>query len=559
MKPLEFFAPLVWLDGRPLLDTIEPYRRATFTEVLDTTDADGRPKYNRALVGRAKKNWKSADLTLAALYRFLAWDAGSAGNDAFIVANDEDQAADDLALTKKLIAVNPILDREVRVLSKEIARLDGKGALKILPAGDAAGAHGKTYLFLGFDEIHAYRNYDLIEALSPDPTRRDVLVWITSYSSILHLSGAPLYDMLERAKAGDDPRLYFSWYSASFTTDPVLQGPETSPEDRANPSRGSWDNPSYLDEQRARLPTGRFRRLHLNEPGSPEGAAFSADAVMACVVKGRRRLPYRPGVRYFAAVDMSGGSDDDAVFAIAHRDRETERAVLDLIIPQNGRPPFDPRAAVRKFADAARAYGCGLVHGDTYAGQTFRSDFLENGINYQVIRPATLNQKGQPSASDVYEAFEPALNAGEVELLDVPNLIEQLLSLVWKGSKITHESTGHDDWANAAAVALVLAAPLRPSMVITDDALALSRLSAPAASHAIAQRQAARQHPDNWVNMTPQERMEFDFGYEATFGPRDPANAPPPATRLTPSLQVLARSRAGGLSQGRRLLTDFWG
>ena len=25
--PLDFFSELVWLDGRPLLDTIEPYRR----------------------------------------------------------------------------------------------------------------------------------------------------------------------------------------------------------------------------------------------------------------------------------------------------------------------------------------------------------------------------------------------------------------------------------------------------------------------------------------------------------------------------------------------------
>jgi hypothetical protein len=32
--PLEFFAKLRWLDGRPLLDTIEEYRRAIFETVL---------------------------------------------------------------------------------------------------------------------------------------------------------------------------------------------------------------------------------------------------------------------------------------------------------------------------------------------------------------------------------------------------------------------------------------------------------------------------------------------------------------------------------------------
>ena len=32
--PLDFFAHLRWLDGRPLLDTIEPYRRAILNEAL---------------------------------------------------------------------------------------------------------------------------------------------------------------------------------------------------------------------------------------------------------------------------------------------------------------------------------------------------------------------------------------------------------------------------------------------------------------------------------------------------------------------------------------------
>src|SRR5579885_1999569 len=168
--PLDFFGHLQWLDGRPLLHTIERYRQEIFTRALYTFDPDGRPQYDRVLSGRAKKNWKTADLALAALYRFLVWPS-AAGNDAFILANDEDQAGDDLALVKKLIACNPILAHEVMVNAKTIVRNDHRGTLQILPARDIAGSHGKTYLFIGFDEIHAYRNHDLFEALAPDPTR----------------------------------------------------------------------------------------------------------------------------------------------------------------------------------------------------------------------------------------------------------------------------------------------------------------------------------------------------------------------------------------------------
>jgi hypothetical protein len=297
---LDFFAQLHWLDGRPLLDTIEPYRRLIFTEALDTFDPDGRPAKNLVLCGRAKKNAKTLDLILAALYRLLVWPSDK-GNDSFILANDEGQAQDDLSLAKKLVLVNDELRHEVTLGMKAITRRDGRGALQVLPAKDVAGAHGKTYLFVGYDEIHAYRSHDLFEALAPDPTRRDVLTWITSYAGIRHAPGIPLYDLMHAGKRGEDPRMLFSWYAADFCTDPTF-AELPSAEARANPSMGSWTDDSYLDTQKKRLPTHKYRRLHLNLPGAPDGAAFSGEHVMAAIVE-RGALP--PGAhRYHAFVDI---------------------------------------------------------------------------------------------------------------------------------------------------------------------------------------------------------------------------------------------------------------
>lgn len=445
--PLDFFGKLRWLDGRPLLDTIEPYRREIFSRALYTFDDSGDPVFNLALCGRAKKNWKTTDLALAALYRFLVWPSAH-GNDAFVLANDEGQAGDDLSLAKKLIAVNPPLASEVDVAAKSISRRDGRGVLQILPAKDVAGAHGKTYLFAGYDEIHAYRAHDLFEALAPDPTRRDVLTWITSYAGIRHAPGIPLYDFMLAGKRGDDARMFFSWYGGDFTTDPAFA--DSTPEVRANPSMSSWNNPGYLAQQRRRLPTHKFRRLHLNLPGAPDGAAFSADHVMAAIASGRKSLAREDGVAYRAFVDMSGGSSDDTVLAIAHYDAVTKRRVVDLLECQAGRPPFSPRAAVKKFAGILKDWGLSKVTGDAYAGQTFREDFREHGVEYAVCsRPK----------SELYDELEPALNAGEVELLDIGELQEQLLTLVIRGAKIDHQPGDHDDFANAAAGAIWLASP----------------------------------------------------------------------------------------------------
>ena len=445
-SPLDFFARLHWLDGRPLLDTMEDYRRELHMRALYTFRDDGTPLYNMVLSGRAKKNWKSADLVLAAFYRQLMWQSPF-GNDCLILANDEDQAGDDLSLAKKLVACNPNLSGELDPYHKEIRRKDGGGTMRVLPSRDAVGAHGKTALFIGFDEIHGYRNYDIFEALAPDPTRSDVLTWITSYDTIWNGAGVPLVDFKAAGIKGDDPRMLFSWYSGELCTDPALA--ELPSEERANPSMGSWpEGRAYLDQQRRRLPRHKFRRLHLNLPGAPNGAFLDTDMLMSAIVEGRRVLPFRKDQQYAAFVDMSGGSSDDACLAIAHR--EGEQRILDLVVSQDGSPPFDPRVAVRKFARILKTYNLTTVTGDAYAGLTYRYDFEAEGIRY-VVTP--------DSKTDIYEALEPEINAGSVELLDIPKLQEQLISLVIRGAKIDHPNGDyHDDFANAAAGALKVCA-----------------------------------------------------------------------------------------------------
>jgi hypothetical protein len=456
-SPLDFFAHLQWIDGKtPLLDTIEPYRRELFLKALFTFQPDGTPQYNWVTSGRAKKNYKSADLILAGLYKLLI-PPSVQGNDAYVLANDEAQAGDDLSLAKKLVRANPDLESELEILEKQIRRRDGRGAMQILPSRDVVGMHGKTAFFVGFDEIHGYRSWDIFEALAMDPTRPDSLTWVTSYDSIYNSPGNPLFDLKQQAARGEDERMLFSWYSGDLCTDPAFA--DLEPELRANPSMASWaGGRKYLDQQKRRLPSAKYRRLHLNLPGAPSGAFFDQGVVLAAIVVGRKQLPPMSPEEnrslfasphshgYKAFVDMSGGSGDDAVLAIAHK--QDGKCVLDLLVKQNGKAPFNPMLAVRKFAAHLKAFGLASVYGDAFSGNTFVSAFEAEGIAYHsCARPK----------SDLYESLEPALNAGEVELLDIPELQEQLLTLIAKPSgKIDHEPNGHDDWANAAAGAVFL-------------------------------------------------------------------------------------------------------
>ncbi|MDP3089637.1 MAG: terminase large subunit [Nitrospira sp.] len=463
VDPLEFYSLLQWIDGRPLLDVMEPYRQEIHRTALYSFRPDGSPRYRRTLTGRAKKNSKTTDAVLAALYRCLIWKSlGGRGNQVYFVASDLGQANDDLDLCKLIIRRNPLLDAELTIRSNVIERKDGEGFLEILAAGDADGLHGKTYAFLVVDELHTQRDYKVLEALEIDRTRPDAQQWFASYASLSRAAGVPINDMLRQHEKSTDPRLYVSWYSGTI--------------EEANPSLNGPLGPTLediLDAQRS-LPSWIFRRLCLNLPGQPDGAAFDAGKVEEAVVVGRTIIPPQAGVTYRAFCDLSGGGADDATMAIAHGYEGV--AILDLLIDQGQRVngTFSPEETVKKFADVLKEYGCATITGDRYAAQWPVQAFLKHGITY---RPAEHNR------SQLYAALEPLANSGQVELLDHPKLFPQLIGLIRKGEKIDHVNGEHDDHANSAAGGLVSAhrqagRPVGVFMDPTDDPDAMELRSA---------------------------------------------------------------------------------
>ncbi len=386
---------------------------------------------------------------------FAVMSESPQGSQVYILANDEGQALDDLSLLKKLIAANRALKSFLRIKRNVIERTDGGGFITVLPAQDVTGAHGKTFRLCAFDEIHAYRDWGLLEAMQFDPTRLDAQMWITSYASMFHRPGVPLYDMFRVGKAGTDPRMLFDWWAADYCTASDIE--HLTPEERANPSRQSWADEHYLEQQAHRLPAHKYRRLHLNLPGLPEGSAFQPGPVMDAIARGVTLRPPEVGVDHEAFGDMSGGSSDDAVIAIGHEDAEG-RAVVDVLLDQGQHPPFDPNKAVERFVRKLREYRISRITGDRYAGLTFRAQFENAGITYAVASRTT---------SQLYEALEPLLNSQAVVLPDVPRLEQPLLGLVWKGGKITHQNGEHDDYATATA-GLVTALQARRSAMAPE-------------------------------------------------------------------------------------------
>jgi len=133
--------------------------------------------------------------------------------------------------------------------------------------------------------------------------------------------------LVQRGKAKNDARFFFSWYAGDFTTDPEFACKSNDAE-RANPSLVFVDGVNaYIEQQRVRLPNHLFRRLHLNIGGQPQGAAFAAESILNAIASVKVRPPVA-GINYSAAIDMSDGSNDDATLAVGHLDQE-KRVVVD--------------------------------------------------------------------------------------------------------------------------------------------------------------------------------------------------------------------------------------
>lgn len=437
-----FLRLMVWFDGRRLSDLLMPFQYEILHSMLGTVRPDDVPWYKRGLLHMGKKNGKSLLLILASMI-VLHTDKpmGRKGTQIYFVASDQDQADDNLSFAKKLYKVNPILSDEVSIKTNVIELKRGDGFVEILPAQDASGMHGKSYRLMCLDELHTQKSYDVLEGLEMDPARPDAQQLFGSYSPLLPRPGIPISDILKQHADGVDPRLFvFSRSGDIETANPAMGGPLGSTRED-------------IESAQVRLPSWHFRRLYLNLSGQAEGAAFDGNAVEACIVRNRKVLPPQPAVIYQAFVDMSDGGADDATLSIAHL-TEDGQIVVDLVIDQGARfnGTFSPEAAVQKFADVLKVYRCHQVTGDNYAKEWPKESFQRHGITYHVA---------DQNRSQLYAAFEPLVNSGQVELPDMPKLTQQILGLIRKGDKIDHPAGEHDDFSNSVAgVGVLVAAPM---------------------------------------------------------------------------------------------------
>jgi len=383
---------------------------------------------------------KSLIAALIAVYiaLFRKYDALLAPGEVatvLVIAADRKQARTILRYVRAFVNEIALLKKMVSRELKESIEFTNRTVIEVHTASFRT-VRGYTVAAALNDEIAFFENSEEASEPAGEIVAAERPAMLTLPGALLlslsspHARRGPLWDAYQRYYAKDDPSVLF-WKADSRSMNPNLDA-------------------SVIAEAYERDPIAAAAEY---------GAEFRSDCdafvpreiVEACVFKQTTEFPRAEGVRYFGFVDPSGGSVDAMTLAIAHCPIRG-RAVLDLV--REVKPPFSPEAVVREFADTLKSYGIGEVTGDRYGGEWPRERFSAAGITY---RPS------ERTRSEIYLELLPLLNSKRVTLIDNARLVTQLSGLERHVSRsgaesIDHAPGGHDDLANAAAGAVVLAA-----------------------------------------------------------------------------------------------------
>lgn len=164
-------------------------------------------------------------------------------------------------------------------------------------------------------------------------------------------------------------------------------------------------------------------------------------------------LPPRQGITHHAFTDASAGRHDAFTLCIGHV--ENGRFIADVI--RGRHPPFDPKEVVAEYAALAKEYRCKSIVGDNYAGEWVAGAFKDAGVQYE---------RSELVRSALYLEAIPHFAREAVSIPDHPKLIRELRLLERRTSRtgkdsVDHPQNGSDDFANALAGALHLAAGKR--------------------------------------------------------------------------------------------------
>jgi hypothetical protein len=350
------------------------------------------------------------------------------------LAKDKDQARIVFRYIKAILNFIPALRQMIVAPRADEIELSN-GVTIMVKTSDFGGVRGPTIICVVADEIAFWPSQgvnpdnEVLTAVRPGMAtvpNAKLLCISTGYA----MTGA-LFDAHKEHYGKDDDEVLV-WQADTASMNPTI-------------SQGFIDKEIEKDPDAGRAEwLGLFRE--------DVSAAFPLEVIESCIIPGRLEIPFSPHVhQYFGFADPSGGRHDAFTVAIAHRNYDTDRVVLDAI--RATRSPFDPSEVVKEYSALVKAYRVFHIFGDNYGGEWPKAEFAKHGVTYE------LSEKAK---SALYLAAIPVFTSKRLELLDIDKMKTEFRRLERRRGRsgkdtIDHPPRGSDDLANACSGVLWLA------------------------------------------------------------------------------------------------------
>lgn len=402
----------------------EIFRKHTRREI-----APRKPREAWLICGR--RSGKSRIVALIAVYLscFLDYEGlfapGEMGT-LMVIGADRKGARVLFRYIRAMIRAVTVLEKQIVAETKESIELSSDIAIEV-HTGNFRAVRGYTLIGCVADEIAFWRDdtsanpdSEVVAAIRPGMATVPSAMLIGLSSP--HGQRGVMFDVYDRHFGKNDSPILV-WQAPSSDMNPSL--PKEVIEEAYD------DDPNKASAEYG----GNFRK-DVENYCAPE-------IVKAAIIIERHELPPKSNLTYEAFVDPSGGTQDSFTCAIAHREDESGKYILDAI--REIEAPFKPHQAVDDLKALLVMYRITRVTGDRFAGEWPRERFEEIGIEYAIC---------DKTKSEIYKDVLPELNSGMIELLDIRRLRGQISSLerrVIAGGReiIDHPPRAHDDVANA--------------------------------------------------------------------------------------------------------------
>lgn len=335
------------------------------------------------------------------------------------------------------IRKSPVLQRHVMAARAHELELDNRITIAIHPASFRA-IRGLSVVSCICDEIafwwteDGYANPDIevLRAVRPAmatfPHGKLLLV-----SSPYTMNGA-LWDIWQRRDSDPDTLV---WRAPTSLMNPTVSA-------------------AFLAKEQAR-DAENYRREYGAEFTEAISGFLSAEAIERCVVPGRTEVaPDRERFHYTAAIDAAYKGDRFTI-CIAHYDREKDRIAVDHLGGWQGtrQQPLRLGEVLPQIKALAERYGFHNVRGDQFGAEPLKDAFERHGLAFE--ERTFTNQ----SKADIYATLRSRIQDGTIELLDHRDSLRELRALELEnlpggGTRIGHPRHGHDDYADAMALAV---------------------------------------------------------------------------------------------------------